>query len=572
MTTTSDVKPYQAALIIAFFVCIFVSVFFLMDKRNEFKGASFLHYQDGFINILLDDTIHRYSDYGDYSQIYLPDLGIESLVGGFSFFPNGDLLIRKDASGFDLWNKILVYLRVSGKGTAKNESATLVRCDVVAKACVEVTNDVSFERSFRSHVLDNGHIIVADTSNHRLLRFDEDGALVEKAEKGFRFPNKVQVINDRLYVANTNRNAISILDLEGKIDISASDRWQHWSLKSGVAKENKHTFPTEFVKIEKGLVVLSQGISLARGSLYLMDSKGSLQGVFDMPRDTDIISIAPYRGEILASDFSSYKVYRFSQRGELLGELNSPELVAALEANKHGYHQYDQYLTYLYIVGGIVFVFLFIIAAWLEWARQKHQKQSLQQVDITQFGDYPEPGFDHPEVKWLAHHRNKLQDNKYIQWALHTLVGVSLLIVLVSVLKMDNSVVKLKLGLIIIGTVFFYGFIFWFAKQKNQPELGVLGEWVLLLDLAGNRDVKRASEVKFLGEFLLVGDAYILLQSGHHPIFDKSDKDKYLAPRIALAEKLSWLELWKFLWRKRDKNFLLSLALIPVFILSLFLR
>lgn len=573
-TQKSDIKPYQAVVVIAFFTIMFISILVLIDMRNSYKGASFLHYQNNALNILVDNTIYKFGDYHDHSEIPLQNYNIHALVGGFSYYPNEDILLRQGSRELGIIDSILVFLRGSGKLTSKDKEASLVRCQTstMNNICNQAIQNETFERTYRSVILKDESVIIADTSNHRLAWFDPAGKLIQEVTNGFRFPNQIEVINDTLYVANTNRNAISMFSLENHALLSELEKWEHWSLKSGISSEKGHIYPTEFVKVEKGLAVLAHNNSLARGDIYLMDAQGEVIRAFERPLNADIISITPFRGEILAADYSNYKIYRFSQLGQLLGEFSPPNLSKVMHNQRIQYAMYDQYLLYLYIAAGIVFAIFFAMGAWLEWSRHKSKKQRSVFGDIKKLGDFPKPEFDHPDIKWLTHHTNKLMVNKFFLWSLNTIIFVCAVVAFFSIVSMGDNPLRLRMILMLMGTVVFYILIIWLSKNQKKPKLGILGQWILIQDEKGGRAIGGAEKLRYNGNLIIVDEVYIVLQNGHHPAFDKDEKEQFLDPLLAVAKKMPLLDVWKFLWQKRDKSLLSALVILPLFIVAFLLR
>ncbi len=574
----SDLKPWQMILILSFFLVLMAAVFALQIKKGENTGASFLHYADQHLNILLGDRIMRYREDGRFSELDLKALGLSNIVGGFDFFPNGDLLIRSNAASLGFVDSVLVFLRVSGRVTAEHPEAILLRCSlqtVSISSCKPYSTEVSFERTFRP-ALHDGQLLIADTSRHRLLHLDDQGKVHNKPEKGFRFPNQIAVINDIVYVANTNRHSVSYRTLTQDDWLGGQEGWQHFSLRQGIAKQRNHIYPTEFVKLEKGLAVLSQGDGLKLGNIYHLNNEGLIEDAFDAPNGADMISIAPFKNEILASDFTNFRIYRFDRQGRYLGDFDAPEYRAATRALEQNRQRFDSYLMVVYVLGGMVFLFFLAIGIWLEVARNRHEKSTLEQEQKkfkNSQGVTPQepPKFDDPATRWLPYTKHPLRDNKWLGWLINGTLLVLWLAMLIMIWDMEPT---LRWALILSMSVMaaFTAWIIHHERHKNRARLGVLGNWLLLENEKGARAVCQAQQIRYTRTYLIAGEVYIPLMQGKFPLFDADAYRTLIEPRLGQATNLSQIELFKFLWSKKDGQFLILLVVIPLFLLVMLLR
>ncbi|TNC82710.1 MAG: hypothetical protein C9356_02200 [Oleiphilus sp.] len=572
----SDLKPWQAVIILVFFLTLLAAIFALQIKKSQHTGASFIHYADRHLNILMGNEILRFRDDGRFSQINLQELGLSDITGGFDFFENGDLLVRSNAPDPGFLDSILVFLRVSGQVTATHPDAILLRCSVAnpsISSCYSFQKDISFERTFRSALVGD-HLLVADTSRHRLLHFGPQGHLLDMLDEGFRFPNQISVINDTIYVANTNRHGVSYRVINGDVSLGQSKDWQHIDLQQGTATSKEHVFPTEFVKLEKGLAVLSQGpgLKLKLGNIYYFNQEGQLESAFEAPSGADMISVAPYKNGILASDFSNFRIYRFDQQGRYLGDFNAPEYLSAAAERQADRQRYEGYLRVVYMLGAAVFVFFLGIGIWLELARQRHDEKTLIK-EQAQFKavESEQPDFDDPGVEWLAYAKIPLRDNKAIVWLLNSVLILAWLMVL----YVSWSMAPMLKGAMILVMTLVTGILIWSIyreKQRKRPRLGVLDNWVFLEDAKGKRSVCHIDQLQYTKTHLIADKVYIHLRQGHYSVFDNEAYRDIIEPRLGRAKPMTQGELWRFLWQQKDLNFIGMLVGVPLIILFMLAR
>ena len=165
-----------------------------------------------------------------------------------------------------------------------------------------------------------------------------------------------------------------------------------------------------------------------------------------------------------------------------------------------------------------------------------------------------------------------LRDNKAVQWLFG---GVLLLLngwVFVSALMMDESKISPLLIGVPIGLLALYGLMIFFIGQIKQPKLGVYGQWIILVDGKERIGMVEANRFQYSQTIYIADDVHIAARNGSYISFDIEEIEKYLAPLLPHAQKLSQLKVGRYLWDKRDKPFLLGLVLIPVVLVALIFR
>jgi len=538
----SDIKPYQIVVIILFFLAALSIYFWLGGERAKYKGVSYLHYQHDQLSMVLGNELLRVGEDGEYSAVSLEDFGVSNVTGGISYLHNGDILLIDQPAGLKLCS-----------------------LDEPTKTCSSVPQGESFGKSFRTQILDNGQLIIANTSKHRVVWYDDNGDILGEMSEGFKYPNQISLVNQTLYVANTQGNSISKIELTEPGDIDNKEGWDQWSLKQGVAADLKHIYPTEFIKLEKSMAVLSHPGLLSFGNIYLFDESGSLTKAFDLPEGADIYSIALFKGDIIGSDFAQHKLYRFSKQGEYLGELYAPEVQERLKNNALNYQRYSQFIDILFIVSGFVFVILVLLGLWLEYMRSKTAKNHMAfQRATANLNTLERPTIDEPGIHWIKPTKHMLRDKKAVKWLLNGVMFLLIILMCVTALTMEES----KLSPLLLGMPFVFlvlhALMFFLIKRVKQPKLGVYGQWIILIDGKERIGMVEANTFKYTKAMYIVGDVHIAVQNGYYSQFDGDEIEKYLAPLLPHAVKLTQIQVCSYLWEKRDKPFLLSLVLLPI--------
>ncbi len=164
------------------------------------------------------------------------------------------------------------------EGIAVNPSGEIILSDLEGDRVIQLDNVFKYERSFGwaggdlgglndplgVFVDRDGNILVADSHNHRIAIFDQFGNYLESfGEKFLNIPSAVTVGPDQLiYVANTGKNSITILDPQGSLIL------EYGSLGTGMMNLSR---PTD-VKFGPN------------GNLYVVDSGNNRVMVFEIMR------------------------------------------------------------------------------------------------------------------------------------------------------------------------------------------------------------------------------------------------------------------------------------------------
>ena len=282
----------------------------------------------------------------------LAELGIRHTVGGFGFLASGELLIASDSYDPGAGEALAVYQRQQNhdytRPDASNSSANqLLRCDPDTRRCRPFSRQLpAFTRSFRLAV-DWGRerVYVADTSRHRLVMLDLEGRQLAVAE-GFRFPNQLRLIDGGLWLADTNHHRLVRV---GTDDDSFGEIVEERSVGLG-----RYTWPSDLAAIGDQTWVLLMNSDMARGRIARYNSDWQLLGTLNLPAGADVMALIGAGDSVLVSDYGRFALYAYGDEGARLTDRTLPALTEHLAAARGEYRHNRLIVLGLWAVFAVV--------------------------------------------------------------------------------------------------------------------------------------------------------------------------------------------------------------------------
>lgn len=219
---------------------------------------------------------------------------------------------------------------------------------------------------------ETGDYYVVDTINHRILRFDKDGAhkgefgRKESAESNLHFPNQIALGPDqRLYIIDTNNHRISIRDKNGTHLISIPTTTSRNKIEN--------IWPTYFGFLpDDRLAVINKGPDLTGGELAVVSLNEGIIQKITLPPGTNPVDIVVRSGDMLVTDEAQMLVLRFSHEGEFLDPFGNDTFKKTLAKT---YSEREQYRSITKKARIGLFFLLFILLGLLFIERRRERKE-----------------------------------------------------------------------------------------------------------------------------------------------------------------------------------------------------
>ena len=277
---------------------------------------------DGSVVVAAGRHFYRF-DYGEVlvGKTAAEDLGSDVYVGPMHALDPGTVLIRNDQVMDDsLERNLNAYARRRENPLAlpsPEQTPVIQRCDLATGTCAShhanTTGQNNFFHSRRVFSITGNEaqdaFVVADTAAWELLLLDSAGAIVARRQGDFAFPNKVDWLDDGIWLADTNHHRL----------VRVSSEADRFGAVEQVVSIPEDTFdwPIAFARTRSGqFVVASANRAFDDSRVALLSQRGGLVRWLDLPDSADVLDVALWGDEILLADFRGFEVHRFSASGE----------------------------------------------------------------------------------------------------------------------------------------------------------------------------------------------------------------------------------------------------------------
>lgn len=322
----ANVNPVIAALVIALTVLGIGIWTWASSQAKEIGGPSEIRVApNGHLFIQMQNQLLEHDESGRFVRRHdLRDLGVERVIGALDFFSNGNVLLRRGPDTRTLMQNIRAFQRKTNLQSIvpTTPDTGLARCDLIAKSCVTFgESPVDFKTAFGVYIdRRTDDVFVTDTSRHLLRKYSSDGAPVGGPVAGFRFPNDIMLLDDELFIADTNHHRVAIVapltqmfgTSIGEVDVVPAQ-----------AKQSRQSWPSDLARIGDTWWVNNMRSSMRDGGVYVFDSAWAFKGKLPLPDDADPIDIREFNDEVLISDWRNDRIHRFSHAGRPLGLFSS---------------------------------------------------------------------------------------------------------------------------------------------------------------------------------------------------------------------------------------------------------
>jgi len=342
----SKVHPLVVALVILLtFTTIGVWTWGSNEAKKIGGPAELRSDPDGHLYIQIQDQLLEHDADGAFLTRHdLAELGIETILGTIAFFSNGDVLLRRGPDPRSLFDNIRAFQRRTNKQSLEPEApdSGLHRCDLTTKNCERFGSDgIDFKAAY-SIFIDwrTDDVFIADTTRHLLRKYSASGEPLAAPVAGFKFPNQLLLHEGRLVVANTNYHQIRIVNPRTE---SFGEQLDAVDAVPDAAAAEGQRWPSHIARVGEEWWVNNMRTGMNEGGIYIFDDNWRYDRRVTLPPDADPISLLPFRGEVLVSDWNNDKVYRISSNGEPLADFISPGLEQVLTEARMTRRQFMTY-------------------------------------------------------------------------------------------------------------------------------------------------------------------------------------------------------------------------------------
>lgn len=553
----AKVHPAIAALVIVLAVLAVGVWIWGSGKARELGGpAQLLVGPSGHLFVQIHNQLLEHDGDGAFLRRHdLSALGTDVLIGGIDFFDDGELLLRRGADTRSLLDNVRAFRRETNTQplTPAAPGTGLYRCDLERAECEPFGESPIDPRAvFSVHVDDaSDDVYLADTSRHVLRKYAADGEPLAGPVDGFRFPNELLLFDGRLYVADTNRHRIAIVEpgTAGFAEpIEVAD------VVPEAARAAGHAWPSHLARVGDGWWVNNMNRAMQYGGVYRFDADWRYRGRVDLPADADPIDIQPFGDEVLVSDWFNDRIHRVSRDGELLGEFTSPGTEALLADYRERRTQYRMLAWSGAVLVGIVLLVLILRAVVAGTALVPPGGDAADARGPEPAPD-PEPRWFYPDQAAVARFRRELL---VVNLAVFVMVAV-----LVGKVVMDTGQPLFLLTLLpFVGIAVGLWFLGAFIGRYERTAIGLERDEIVLRDFRGRDSRSLLADVIYTPAMVATPDAAVFLGQGRLKVYRPDDVAGVLMPRLAGARQVSPWRMQRHLATFRRTQWHLAVPLI----------
>lgn len=561
MNLNAKVHPALATAVLAL-AAVAIAVKIWGDGRALDVGgpAQMLRAPSGQVYIQVGNRLLQHDPQGGFVRpIDLAELGVSQVIGGFAFFPDGDLLLRRGSDPRGLLDNLRAYGRLRNRHSIfdAEPGSGLARCDLQELQCaVFGTPPIDFRSTFHAYIEPQGDTVwFSDTPRHTLRRFSADGEQLAAVEPDIRFPNQLLVHDGRLLVADTNNHRLAAFDISGPgspefvagIDVIPDE-----------AASRRERWPTHFARVEGQWWVNNMRSNMRNGGIYVFDDDWRFIERLALPDDADPIAILPFGPGALVSDWDNLRVYRLDADGRRLDDFES----AGLEAVLRDAREQRRFYAIVSWLGIGLFVLVLaglLLKGVLEPAAKKPARSAI-----------PAAGTAAPPGDWVWFRPKPALVRRAERSARVALAALSLLMTTFIVLAVVRAqwLILFGLALPLGGLVAITVAMYWMTRAIMNTAIGLRGNQIALRDHRGRESRSSLNHVVFSDSAIATREKAVLLGQPRKSIYDRRQLEEELIPHLGNATQISEWQMQKTLLRVRHPS---AVLLITVLLASLLL-
>lgn len=511
-------------------------------------------------------------------QLNITDLGLRA-VGDYGFFSNGDLLIYHRAQPLSLLDNIKSFLRVSSEVKVNTTLGAghdgFYRCQLSHNQCNRFGYQLPLiGRGFRLHInpLDE-MVYLADTSAHQLYKISNSGRVIApQGDEQFAFPNHIEVIDNKLWLADTNHQRIVILDTKATSFAQLIDSIE-------IEENDEHQFPHQFALDGHNIWINIADQSMSNGIIQQYSRSGERLITADLQHANDPMTMVIWDDKLLVADFITAQIEQLNLQGESLGLLSVEPLQMELK-NRQAQIEEGQLIAQYGQLCFTITLILGLFAAWkLEGKGRKTDQQNsspyqasnasidipTREIQQSTHTDQESSVTAHTDklnelgVMWLTNNAVKYKNKIYKTVLLIILPITSLFFGLNFGMELIEALLNVAIVYVIFMTVFIY-----LMNYLTKLKIGIDEERVHLY-ARGNSIVTEINALTLGSGYLFFENFVIPIGHGGLYLFDKTKLQEQLLAQLNDDNIIPDKQLNKRLWKLKEPLFVS--ALVMVFIL-----
>ncbi|MDH3350516.1 MAG: hypothetical protein OEM51_03135 [Gammaproteobacteria bacterium] len=555
MNLDMKIHPAVVGLVISLSVIATGIKFWADGEALEYGGPSqLLNDSRGQVYVQIQNQLLEHGADGEFLRRHdLGQLGVDTTIGAIAFFSNGDILLRRGKDTRSFGNKIAAYQRHENKSNLVPDSsgAGLARCNLETRECREfAVPPVDFKSTIGIFVdWQDDDVFVSDTSRHTLRKYSVDGEALAEPVRGFKFPNQLLIAGGQLLVADTNHHKIHFVDPASN---SFGRTLRTVDVVPPEAEHGNHRWPSHFARIGDEWWINNMNSGMRNGGIYVFDSDWLYLRRIPLPANADPISILPFAGGALISDWDNDRIYRVTASGAVLDDFESPGLEAVLAESRTARTRYRALSWMGFVLLAAVFIALITKAILSPASEPQVDEQNPEQALDLRSDELiwfePDPG-----IVRKVHLNNRLAGG--------ALVGLVAILTYIATAYGDPVVTGRILPLAS-ALVLIYALIYWMARASVGTAIGFQNDDIILRNHKGIESRHPIKKVIYDKSIIATPDMAVVLGQHPMPLYEPKIVTQQLLPRLASARPVSRTTMQRMLIRLRHPQGVMLVVLL----------
>jgi hypothetical protein len=339
------------------------------------------------------------------------------------------------------------------------------------------------------------------------------GKQLAKQDRGYLFPNEIHYRDGELYVADTNHHSIQI---------AATDDTTFGNILSthrvGRCAATGKIWTYSFLQVDGNWWINNMNNGMRDGCIAVYNSDWVYEKTLQLPQDADPIGMERLQQDIIITDLSNNRIYRFDKTGKPLQFSLPAPLQNKLQHNQIVKAQYERWEDYAGIAF-VVFLGVGFIAGLLQLKTPNRNNAPRAAIHID---------LNNPNIIWIKKNKQRIRT---LRLGYSFLVGLmALQLILLS--SHSSTVLEIILPIVIIIG------ISWFFYQQFFTALGRLDETLIVKSAANKIAAGRDEQIFYSDNYILIDKIYVPF-SASFSVFDTPHVVQEIMPLLKDASYVS---------------------------------
>jgi len=558
MNLQMKIHPALAGFVIALAVIAVAMKFWGEGEALKYSGPSqLLRDPHGHLYIQIQNQLLEHNADGEFLRGHdLTELGVQTMIGAAAFFSNGDILLRRGEDRRDIANRIAAYQRRENTSDLVPESpgAGLARCSLQAKQCTPFAEPpVDFKSTIGVYIdWRNDDVYISDTSRHTLHKYSRNGVAMAEPKRGFKFPNQILLLDEQLFVTDTNHHQIRVVDARSEFFAKTI---RSLSVVPEQARQAELRWPSHLARIGDEWWINNMNRAMRSGGIYVFDQNWQYLRRVPLPENADPISILPFAAGALISDWDNDRVYRVAKSGTVLEDFSSPGLEAVLEESRKSRSFYRALSWMGIVLLGVVFIGLIT---------RSIASRAIDVVAAPVDDDKP-ADTGRTEFIWFEPDPKAVRKIRLSNKLAGGLIAAAVSMLVLTVATHDNGDFAVKMLPQAGSLVSIYALVYWISRSNIGTAIGFQGDDIILRDHKGVESRFPLRNVVYDKVAIATPDMAIVVGQKPMPIYQPDVVAEQILPRLTGAKAISAVNMQRMLIRLRHPHgVMLLLAVIAI--------